>query len=97
MRDCRALRLRGYTVLEADSAEAALKTLEDESLNVDVFVTDVVMPDEICDKDFFSVSADCNEEWGFTCDCCTCCVAPCPVANLPMYSKDPTRFLFALD
>ncbi len=40
----RALRLRGYTVLEADSAEAALKTLEDESLTVDVFVTDVVMP-----------------------------------------------------
>ncbi|MCX7559824.1 ATP-binding protein [Sulfitobacter sp. F26204] len=40
----RALRLRGYTVLEADSAEAALKTLEDRSLNIDVFVTDVVMP-----------------------------------------------------
>lgn len=40
----RALRLRGYTVLEADSAEAALKTLEDRSLNVDLFVTDVVMP-----------------------------------------------------
>ncbi|MGJ8617097.1 MAG: ATP-binding protein [Sulfitobacter sp.] len=40
----RALRLRGYTVFEADSAEAALKTLEDESLNIDVFVTDVVMP-----------------------------------------------------
>ncbi|MEM1352093.1 MAG: ATP-binding protein, partial [Pseudomonadota bacterium] len=40
----RALRLRGYTVLEADSAESALKTLEDESLSVDVFVTDVVMP-----------------------------------------------------
>nr|WP_257883764.1 ATP-binding protein [Roseobacter insulae] len=40
----RALRLRGYTVLEADSAEAALKTLEDSTLNVDVFVTDVVMP-----------------------------------------------------
>ena len=40
----RALRLRGYTVLEADSAEAALKTLEDQSLNVDLFVTDVVMP-----------------------------------------------------
>lgn len=40
----RALRLRGYTVLEADSAEAALKTLEDGSLSVDVFVTDVVMP-----------------------------------------------------
>lgn len=40
----RALRLRGYTVLEAESAEAALKTLEDNSLNIDVFVTDVIMP-----------------------------------------------------
>ena len=40
----RALRLRGYTVLEADSAEAALKTLEDQDLSVDLFVTDVVMP-----------------------------------------------------
>jgi len=40
----RALRLRGYTVLEADSAEQALKTLEDPTLEVDVFVTDVVMP-----------------------------------------------------
>ena len=40
----RALRLRGYTVLEAESAEEALKALEDTSLTVDVFVTDVVMP-----------------------------------------------------
>lgn len=40
----RALRMRGYTVLEAESAEVALKTLEDETLNVDVFVTDVIMP-----------------------------------------------------
>ncbi len=40
----RALRLRGYTVLEADSAEQALKALEDPTLCVDVFVTDVVMP-----------------------------------------------------
>ncbi|MEM7519824.1 MAG: ATP-binding protein [Pseudomonadota bacterium] len=40
----RALRLRGYTVLEADSAEDALETLEDNSLSIDVFVTDVVMP-----------------------------------------------------
>ena len=39
-----ASRLRGYTVLEADFAEAALKTLEDASLQIDVFVTDVVMP-----------------------------------------------------
>ncbi len=40
----RALRLRGYTVLEAESAEQALETLEDEELKVDIFVTDVVMP-----------------------------------------------------
>ncbi|MDH2325950.1 ATP-binding protein [Cereibacter sp. SYSU M97828] len=40
----RALRLRGYTVLEAENAEAALAILEDEALEVDVFVTDVVMP-----------------------------------------------------
>ena len=40
----RALRLRGYTVLEAENAEEALKTLEDPGLEVDIFVTDVVMP-----------------------------------------------------
>lgn len=40
----RALRLRGYTVLEAQNAEEALKTLEDPGLLVDVFVTDVIMP-----------------------------------------------------
>ena len=40
----RALRLRGFTVLEAENAEEALKTLEDASLEIDVFVTDVIMP-----------------------------------------------------
>ncbi|MGI3169050.1 ATP-binding protein [Pseudooceanicola sp. C21-150M6] len=40
----RALKLRGYTVLEADSGEAALDVLSDPELKVDVFVTDVVMP-----------------------------------------------------
>jgi two-component system cell cycle sensor histidine kinase/response regulator CckA len=40
----RALRMRGYTVLEAENAEDALKTLEDPGLEVDIFVTDVVMP-----------------------------------------------------
>ena len=40
----RALRLRGYTVLEADCAETALEMLENEELRVDIFVTDVIMP-----------------------------------------------------
>ncbi|MGR3503727.1 ATP-binding protein [Pseudaestuariivita sp.] len=40
----RALRLRGYTVVEADSAETALDLLEDAALEIDLFVTDVVMP-----------------------------------------------------
>ncbi len=40
----RALRLRGYTVLEADHAEAALSMLQNEDLHVDIFVTDVIMP-----------------------------------------------------
>ncbi len=40
----RALRLRGYTVIEAASAEEALEKLADENLHIDLFVTDVVMP-----------------------------------------------------
>lgn len=40
----RALRLKGYTVIEAEHAEAALAMLEDPSLAVDIFVTDVIMP-----------------------------------------------------
>ena len=40
----RALRLRGYTVIEAESAEDALETLTDEELRIDLFVTDVIMP-----------------------------------------------------
>ena len=40
----RALRLRGYSVLEADGAEAALALLSDPRLIVDLFVTDVIMP-----------------------------------------------------
>lgn len=40
----RALRMRGFTVIEAGSAEEALEMLDDETLDVDVFVTDVVMP-----------------------------------------------------
>nr|WP_239058357.1 ATP-binding protein [Aliiroseovarius sp. PrR006] len=40
----RALRMRGFTVLEADCAEQALQVLEDTALKIDVFVTDVIMP-----------------------------------------------------
>ena len=40
----RALKLRGYDVLEADCAEAALTILADESVVVDLMISDVVMP-----------------------------------------------------
>ena len=40
----RALRLRGYEVLEAASAEAGMDLLTDPANHVDVLVTDVVMP-----------------------------------------------------
>jgi len=40
----RALKLRGYSVLEADSAEAAMELLSDPDCRVDLLVSDVVMP-----------------------------------------------------
>ena len=40
----RALKMRGFTVIEAENAEEALRLLADASLAVDVFVTDVIMP-----------------------------------------------------
>ncbi|HLS18644.1 MAG TPA: ATP-binding protein, partial [Paracoccaceae bacterium] len=40
----RALRLRGYRVIEAESAEDAMALLSDDGEQVDVLVSDVVMP-----------------------------------------------------
>ncbi|AEM40630.1 hybrid sensor histidine kinase/response regulator [Ketogulonicigenium vulgare] len=40
----RALRLAGMNVLEADSAEGALKLLEDPLVQVDLIISDVIMP-----------------------------------------------------
>lgn len=40
----RALRMKGYTVIEAEDAEQALSRLSDRALTVDLFVTDVIMP-----------------------------------------------------
>jgi len=40
----RALKLRGYTVYAAEDADAALALLQDPDLDIDVFVTDVMMP-----------------------------------------------------
>ncbi|WP_340108684.1 ATP-binding protein [Pikeienuella sp. HZG-20] len=40
----RALRLRGYDVIEAEHAEAALAILDDPAVEVDLVVSDVVMP-----------------------------------------------------
>ncbi len=41
---CRALKLRGYTVYEAETGEEALRILENAALQIDVFLTDVIMP-----------------------------------------------------
>ena len=43
----RALQLRGYKVIEAASAEEALDQLSDPNLQIDVFVTDIVMPGRV--------------------------------------------------
>ncbi|MDX1575914.1 MAG: response regulator, partial [Kiloniellales bacterium] len=40
----RALKNKGYNVLEANSGEAALEVLADGSQAVDLLITDVVMP-----------------------------------------------------
>ena len=40
----RALKLRGYQVIEASSGEQALSLLTDDRLKIDLFVSDVVMP-----------------------------------------------------
>jgi two-component system cell cycle sensor histidine kinase/response regulator CckA len=40
----RALRLRGYTVVEAASGEEALEILQDPDLHVDMMLSDVIMP-----------------------------------------------------
>ncbi|MEI4469814.1 hybrid sensor histidine kinase/response regulator [Frigidibacter sp. MR17.24] len=40
----RALRLKGYDVIEADCGEAALEILADRDLGIDLFVSDVIMP-----------------------------------------------------
>lgn len=40
----RALRLKGFSVLEAASGEEALNILADDTLRVDLFLTDVAMP-----------------------------------------------------
>jgi two-component system cell cycle sensor histidine kinase/response regulator CckA len=40
----RALRNKGYTVLEADSGESALKVVEEQDDRIDLLISDVVMP-----------------------------------------------------
>jgi len=40
----RALRNKGYTVLEAESGEAAMNVIVDDDRRIDLLITDVVMP-----------------------------------------------------
>ena len=39
-----ALKLRGYTVIEAGTGEEAIEILRDSSLSIDLFISDVIMP-----------------------------------------------------
>jgi two-component system cell cycle sensor histidine kinase/response regulator CckA len=41
----RALQMRGYTVLQADSGEAALAVLDEHAGAVDLILSDVILPD----------------------------------------------------
>ena len=40
----RALRNKGYKVIEAESGEAALELIRDGEETIDLLITDVVMP-----------------------------------------------------
>ncbi len=40
----RALRMSGFSVIEADCAESALEVLNDADLHIDLFLSDVIMP-----------------------------------------------------
>ena len=40
----RALRLRGYEVIEAEDGESALESVQEDARPIDLFVSDVVMP-----------------------------------------------------
>jgi hypothetical protein len=47
------------------------------------------MPSGICDlkeedNGILALSADCDDAAWVNCTCCTCCVAPCPVVNIPL-------------
>lgn len=49
-------------------------------------IKNTVMPQEICQLDMVALSSDCGgENELMECACCTCCEAPCPIMNLPIY------------
>jgi hypothetical protein len=51
-------------------------------------ITNVSMPKEICDLNMLALSSDCGGDTILVdCNCCTCCEAPCPVENLPIYGN----------
>jgi Leucine-rich repeat (LRR) protein len=54
----------------------------------DNIIKDTSMPKQVCDLEMVALSADCGGETIFVqCDCCTCCEAPCPITNLPIYGN----------
>jgi Leucine-rich repeat (LRR) protein len=55
-------------------------------------IKETSMPSEVCQLDMVALSSDCGGEDDFVdCDCCTCCEAPCPIKNLPIYGNRRRR------
>lgn len=59
-------------------AMSALQILGLEDNNI----KNVTMPTEICDLGLVALGADCTDNIACNSGCCTCCKAPCPIANL---------------
>lgn len=58
-------------------------------------ITDVSMPQQICDLEMDALSADCAGDYVIVqCSCCDCCDPVCPIADLAPLHDGGRRFMF---